>query len=66
MAKAAKSSTTKSGAPKEKRPSTPWNNFVSSRLKDIKAAHPGWTHKEAMEHLGGIWKNAPENPKRGK
>ncbi|KAF9236301.1 hypothetical protein BU15DRAFT_32386, partial [Melanogaster broomeanus] len=51
---------------KPKRAPTAYNLFVQSKMKDWKANNPGAPIKEAMVEIGALWRDAPENPNRGK
>ncbi|KAI9511941.1 hypothetical protein F5148DRAFT_184535 [Russula earlei] len=42
-----------------------YNLFVKEHMKTYLAEHPGKTNKDAMKHIGALWKDAPENPKCG-
>ncbi|KAG2071152.1 hypothetical protein BDR04DRAFT_1098844 [Suillus decipiens] len=79
MAKSATESTTKaatkranaktSKADKEDKPKrapSAYNLFVQSHMKEWKDAHPGAPIKEAMSEIAAMWRDAPENPNRGK
>ncbi|KAJ3039948.1 hypothetical protein HDV00_011614 [Rhizophlyctis rosea] len=71
MPKAAKAETTKAPAKKTagtagKKGTSPYNLFMKTELPKVKAANPGIAHKEAFKMAAGNWKNAPENPNRGK
>ncbi|KAH9957144.1 hypothetical protein BC827DRAFT_1083239, partial [Russula dissimulans] len=50
---------------KAKRPPSAYNLFVKEHMKTYLAEHPGKTNKDAMKYIGALWKDAPENPKRG-
>ncbi|KAH9986063.1 hypothetical protein BJV77DRAFT_915815, partial [Russula vinacea] len=50
---------------KAKRKPSAYNLFVKEHMKAYLAEHPGKTNKDAMKHIGALWKDAPENPKRG-
>ncbi|KAH9970639.1 hypothetical protein BGW80DRAFT_1176038, partial [Lactifluus volemus] len=50
---------------KAKRTPSPYNLFVKEHMKSYLADHPDQTNKDAMKHIGALWKDAPENPKRG-
>ncbi|KAI0268474.1 hypothetical protein BGY98DRAFT_924885 [Russula aff. rugulosa BPL654] len=50
---------------KAKRKPSAYNLFVKEHMKVYLAEHPGKTNKDAMKHIGALWKDAPENPKRG-
>ncbi|KAI0298059.1 hypothetical protein B0F90DRAFT_1633135 [Multifurca ochricompacta] len=50
---------------KTKRPPSAYNLFVKEHMKTYLADNPGKTNKDAMKHIGALWKDAPENPKRG-
>ncbi|TFY53484.1 hypothetical protein EVG20_g10093 [Dentipellis fragilis] len=62
----ANNKTSKDGAPKAKRAPTPYNLFVQANMKPWLEANKGKSVKEAMKHIGSMWKDAPENPNRGK
>ncbi|KAH9992200.1 hypothetical protein BJV74DRAFT_834837 [Russula compacta] len=50
---------------KAKRSPSAYNLFVKEHMKTYLADHPGKTNKDAMKHIGALWKVSPENPKRG-
>jgi len=50
---------------KPKRAPTPYNNFVSTHLKQWRADNPDKTVKDGMVAVAAMWRDAPENPKRG-
>ncbi|KAN0113623.1 hypothetical protein V8E52_007549 [Russula decolorans] len=50
---------------KTKRKPSAYNLFVKEHMRVYLAEHPGKTNKDAMKHIGALWKDAPENPKRG-
>ncbi|KZP20680.1 hypothetical protein FIBSPDRAFT_954374 [Athelia psychrophila] len=50
---------------KEKRAPSAWNIYMGEHLKTIKEA-TGKTGPEAMKEVAALWKDAPENPNRGK
>ncbi|KAH8983964.1 hypothetical protein EDB86DRAFT_166798 [Lactarius hatsudake] len=50
---------------KPKRPPSAYNLFVKEHMKTYLAENPGKTNKDAMKHIGALWKDAPENPRRG-
>ncbi|KAI9454388.1 hypothetical protein BJY52DRAFT_1284679 [Lactarius psammicola] len=50
---------------KTKRPPSAYNLFVKEHMKTYLAENPGKTNKDAMKHVRALWKDAPENPKRG-
>ncbi|KAH9173771.1 hypothetical protein EDB89DRAFT_1957635 [Lactarius sanguifluus] len=50
---------------KPKRPPSAYNLFVKDHMKSYLAENPGKTNKDAMKHIGALWKDAPENPRRG-
>ncbi|KAF5359823.1 hypothetical protein D9756_003653 [Leucocoprinus leucothites] len=50
---------------KPKREPSAYNLFCKKHMKEWIAAHPGRA-KEAMAHMALLWKDAPENPNRGK
>ncbi|KAJ4485599.1 hypothetical protein J3R30DRAFT_3696975 [Lentinula aciculospora] len=52
--------------PKEKRPPSAYNMFVSEKMKSWKADNPGANAKDAMRAVGVMWASAEENPNRGK
>jgi len=52
-------------ADKPKREPSAYNLFCKKHMKEWIAAHPGRA-KEAMSHIALMWKDAPENPNRGK
>ncbi len=39
---------------------------MKKELKNVKAANPKLTHKEAFTQVAKNWKNASENPNKGK
>ncbi|EGN98628.1 hypothetical protein SERLA73DRAFT_181183 [Serpula lacrymans var. lacrymans S7.3] len=51
---------------KPKRAPTAYNLFVQSHMKPWLEAHQGKTVKDAMVEIGALWREAPENPNRGK
>ncbi|KAF8521921.1 hypothetical protein BU17DRAFT_87480 [Hysterangium stoloniferum] len=51
---------------KAKRPPSAYNVFMKDRLTTYKADHPELNHKEAFTAVAALWKDAPENPNRGK
>ncbi|KIJ13174.1 hypothetical protein PAXINDRAFT_100855 [Paxillus involutus ATCC 200175] len=51
---------------KPKRAPTAYNLFVQAQMKEWKANNPGAPIKEAMVEIGALWRDAPENPNRGK
>ncbi|KAG1720713.1 uncharacterized protein EDB91DRAFT_1177422 [Suillus paluster] len=79
MAKTATESTTKaatkranaktSKADKEDKPKrapSAYNLYVQAHMKEWKEANPGAPIKEAMSEIAVMWRDAPENPNRGK
>ncbi|KAI0260465.1 hypothetical protein BC834DRAFT_831800 [Gloeopeniophorella convolvens] len=50
---------------KAKRPPSAYNLFVKEHMKAFLTDNPGKTNKDAMKHIGALWKDAPENPRRG-
>ncbi|KAI0289771.1 hypothetical protein BC826DRAFT_914111, partial [Russula brevipes] len=50
---------------KPKRAPSAYNLFVKEHMKAYLTDNPGKTNKDAMKHIGALWKDAPENPKRG-
>ncbi|KAJ3566072.1 hypothetical protein NP233_g7235 [Leucocoprinus birnbaumii] len=52
-------------AEKPKREPSAYNVFCKKHMKEWIAAHPGRA-REAMAHMALMWKDAPENPNRGK
>ncbi|KAJ3869232.1 hypothetical protein EV359DRAFT_76928 [Lentinula novae-zelandiae] len=55
-----------SKAPKEKRPPSAYNIFVSEKIKSWKASNPKANAKDAMKAVSVMWASAEENPNRGK
>lgn len=69
-------------ADKPKRAPSAYNLFVQAKMKEWKENNPGVPHKEAMgevyahastfilpsrsPQIGALWRDAPENPNRGK
>ncbi|KAH7908196.1 hypothetical protein BJ138DRAFT_1158257 [Hygrophoropsis aurantiaca] len=51
---------------KPKRQPTAYNLFVKAQMKPWLDAHQGSTVKEGMKEIGLLWRDAPENPNRGK
>lgn len=51
---------------KPKRQPTAYNLFVQAKMKEWKAKNPNAPIKEAMVEIGQLWRDAPENPNRGK
>ncbi|KAI0044025.1 hypothetical protein FA95DRAFT_1497776, partial [Auriscalpium vulgare] len=51
---------------KGKRAPSAYNLFVKANMSKYLADNKGKTNKDAMVHIGAIWKDAPENPNRGK
>ncbi|KAG2107421.1 uncharacterized protein F5147DRAFT_697198 [Suillus discolor] len=51
---------------KPKRAPSAYNLFVQAHMKEWKEAHPGAPIKEAMAEIAAMWREAPENPNRGK
>ncbi|KAF8995229.1 hypothetical protein BDQ17DRAFT_1545255 [Cyathus striatus] len=71
----AKSKTTRSSAAgsdskkdvaKPKRPPTLYNLFIKENTKKWREAHPEDSYKNAFKEVAKMWKDAPENPNRGK
>ncbi|THH17907.1 hypothetical protein EW146_g2998 [Bondarzewia mesenterica] len=56
---------TEAGA-KPKRAPSAYNLFVQANMKPWLEANQGKSVKEAMVHIGSMWRDAPENPNRGK
>ncbi|KAN0126283.1 hypothetical protein V8E53_015206 [Lactarius tabidus] len=61
----ANTKSTKDVEGKIKRAPTAYNLFVKEHMKNYLAENPGKTNKDAMKHIGALWKDAPENPRRG-
>ncbi|KAI9568157.1 hypothetical protein HD554DRAFT_776644 [Boletus coccyginus] len=51
---------------KPKRAPSAYNLFVQAKMKEWKENNPGAPIKEAMAEIGAWWRDAPENPNRGK
>ncbi|KAH0832846.1 hypothetical protein J3R83DRAFT_11773 [Lanmaoa asiatica] len=51
---------------KPKRAPSVYNLFVQVKMKEWKENNPGVPIKEAMSEIGALWRDAPENPNRGK
>ncbi|KAG6370751.1 hypothetical protein JVT61DRAFT_10953 [Boletus reticuloceps] len=51
---------------KPKRAPSAYNLFVQAKMKDWKENNPGVPIKDAMAEIGALWRDAPENPNRGK
>ncbi|OJA10100.1 hypothetical protein AZE42_07533 [Rhizopogon vesiculosus] len=51
---------------KPKRAPSAYNLFVQAHMKEWKESHPGAPIKEAMSEIAVMWRDAPENPNRGK
>ncbi|KAJ8595142.1 hypothetical protein M405DRAFT_929712 [Rhizopogon salebrosus TDB-379] len=51
---------------KPKRAPSAYNLFVQAHMKEWKDSHPGAPIKEAMAEIAAMWRDAPENPNRGK
>ncbi|KAG8213491.1 hypothetical protein J3R82DRAFT_12030 [Butyriboletus roseoflavus] len=51
---------------KPKRAPSAYNLFVQAKMKEWKENNPGVPIKEAMVEIGALWRDAPENPNRGK
>ncbi|KAL4064568.1 hypothetical protein V8B97DRAFT_1984890 [Scleroderma yunnanense] len=51
---------------KPKRQPTAYNLFVQAKMKEWKTKNPNAPIKEAMIEIGQLWRDAPENPNRGK
>ncbi|KAI0067217.1 hypothetical protein BV25DRAFT_1819526 [Artomyces pyxidatus] len=62
----AKTTRTKDGATKTKRAPSAYNNFVKAHMSKYLAENQGKTNRDAMTYIGALWKDAPENPNRGK
>jgi len=56
----------KGGKSTEKREPSAYNLFMKAKLPEYKAKHPNANHKEAFAAVATLWKNASENPNRGK
>ncbi|KAH7884249.1 hypothetical protein F5I97DRAFT_2035588 [Phlebopus sp. FC_14] len=66
---ATKRANTKSKAEKEDKPKrspSAYNLFVQAKMKEWKANNPGAPIKGAMSEIAAQWRDAPENPNRGK
>ncbi|KAF8266270.1 hypothetical protein EI94DRAFT_216345 [Lactarius quietus] len=61
----ANTKSTKDVEGKTKRAPTAYNLFVKEHMKTYLTDNPGKTNKDAMKHIGTLWKDAPENPRRG-
>ncbi|EIW84438.1 hypothetical protein CONPUDRAFT_163573 [Coniophora puteana RWD-64-598 SS2] len=53
-------------ADKPKRPPSAYNLYVRAHMKPWLEQHQGSTNKDAMVAIGAMWRDAPENPNRGK
>ncbi|KAF7309245.1 hypothetical protein MIND_00294800 [Mycena indigotica] len=53
-------------AEKPKREPSAYNKFVKENMKPWREANPDKTAKDAMAAVAGMWRDAPENPNRGK
>jgi len=53
-------------ADKPKRPPSAYNLFVQAQMKPWLEANKDKSVKEAMVEIGALWREAPENPNRGK
>ncbi|KAF8548352.1 hypothetical protein OG21DRAFT_1471317 [Imleria badia] len=51
---------------KPKRAPSAYNLFVQAKMKEWKENNPGAPNKDAMVEIGALWRDAPENPNRGK
>ncbi|GJJ09027.1 hypothetical protein Clacol_003248 [Clathrus columnatus] len=51
---------------KTKRSPSAYNQFMKDHLSDYKEKHPDLNHKEAFAAVAAMWKDAPENPNKGK
>ncbi|KAI0313856.1 hypothetical protein OF83DRAFT_494853 [Amylostereum chailletii] len=60
MAKVASETTTKTRAP------SAYNVYMSEHLKPYRDTHEGVSVKDAMKEVAAMWRDAPENPNRGK
>ncbi|KAH7920883.1 hypothetical protein BV22DRAFT_1039284 [Leucogyrophana mollusca] len=61
-----RANTKSSQADKPKRQPTAYNLFVKAHMKPWLDSHEGSNVKEAMKEIGVLWRDAPENPNRGK
>jgi len=64
--KKANTKTAKEPKAKSKRAPSAYNLFMGEHLKAWRADHPGTQVKEAMSAVAAMWRDAPENPNRGK
>jgi len=56
----------KEGKTKTKRAPSAYNLFMAEHLKKWREENPGQPHKSGMSAVAALWKDAPENPNRGK
>ncbi|KIP05429.1 hypothetical protein PHLGIDRAFT_36458 [Phlebiopsis gigantea 11061_1 CR5-6] len=61
--KATKAATAK--PTKAKRAPSAYNLWMKDNLKLYKEKNPGTAQKDAMKAVGAMWRDAPENPRRG-
>ncbi|TDL21670.1 hypothetical protein BD410DRAFT_828909 [Rickenella mellea] len=50
---------------KVKRAPSAYNIFMGIHLKKWREEHPGGSVKEGMTEVAAMWRDSPENPKRG-
>ncbi|KAF7974259.1 hypothetical protein HWV62_13040 [Athelia sp. TMB] len=50
---------------KEKRAPTAYNTFTSTHMKALKETNPGKQNSELMKDVAALWRDSPENPRRG-
>ncbi|KAF8328659.1 uncharacterized protein EI90DRAFT_3125735 [Cantharellus anzutake] len=50
----------------EKRPTTLYQTYMKEKLPEYKAKNPGVSHKDAFSAVAKLWKDADENPNKGK
>ncbi|KAI9141939.1 hypothetical protein BKA69DRAFT_1124402 [Paraphysoderma sedebokerense] len=42
---------------------SPYQEFMATEIKKVKAENPGMEHKAAFKMAAGNWKSSPNNPK---
>ncbi|GJE89737.1 high mobility group box domain-containing protein [Phanerochaete sordida] len=50
---------------KSTRAPSAYNLWMKDNLKKYKEDHPNVAQKDIMKAVGALWKDAPENPRRG-